>query len=196
MPDIQTPAPVQALQAQFKVRSPFGLFLREDIQPVVILADLTVGSPATAGFPKLAMGFASGAAGGAGNESEVVATGVGGQGIVQVVNKIRAFKATAGVITLRVASGIGTITNSTTKQYNDLRNFSAAQIPTMLLGGKSAAAPEGSLISSEQCDGVVGIEFLVDIILGPADQIVVANNTANEALDVTMYWTEYLLEDR
>ena len=198
MAQIQTPGEVAALMAQFKIRSPFGLLLLEDIQPVVIVADVSGGSVARAGFPKEAIGVVQVTAGGAGAESEVVMTGVGGQGVVQVINRAFLHAPSSGFINIRqgTATAITNITDVTNKQYTDLRSFGAGQVPTLLIGRKTNANPEGSFVGNIAVDGVVATMVELNYIMGPGDQLVFANAQSDEDMGATIFWTEHLLEDR
>jgi len=197
VPRIQTPQHVQALMGDFKIRSPFGLFLREDIQPVVVIADLSGSSVADRGFPRAAMGQDSEAAGGVGTNTEVACVGVGGRGLIYHLTAVIVFHTTDGVFQFRTGAAETTLVdNPDDKTYMDLRivtdrpNLSlAADAPLTANRIGTPVATVGGLAETSHL-------YPLDVVLGAGQFFSVSNSNANEAQTTVFYWTEYLLEDR
>jgi len=192
---IQTPQHVQELQAEFKIREPFGLELLETVQPVYAIATQRVAS---SGFPKKCYGRAAGTAQ-VGVNAEVALTCPTDVGIIILVTKVY-FGDIAGPVQARADDGVpGTpIENtSTNKAFRDTR-INPAQLPDGILQAWDplTAAPNGRSIAEYECPANITVEIVPDVILGGGGYYLIRHLTANTALSVSYEWTEFLLEDR
>lgn len=196
MARIQTPQHVQELQAEFKVREPFGLELLETIQPSYVLAAQKVASQ---GYPRKAFGRLSAGAGGVGTNIECVLSCPANVGIVILLTRL-SFGDIAGPVELRAFDGAA-LTDSTgasvAKQFRDTR-INAAQLPQGIIEGTDplTAAPNGTRIAQVECPADVTVFYEPDVVIGGGGYFLVRHPTANTALAVNFEWTEFLLEDR
>jgi len=198
MARIQTPQHVQELQAEFKVREPFGLELLETIQPTYSLGRQKVAST---GYPRKCIGLFTGAAGGVGTNLELVLSCPADVGIVIVVDELWA-RNLGGAATLRMSIGDPLLTivdTQTTKNFRDARlQPGAAGRPQGIINtcNPLTAAPNGdqiALINGLADDTPI---FKPEIILGGGDFFLLRESNSNTALITVMLWTEFLLEDR
>jgi len=196
MARIQTPQHVQELQAEFKVREPFGLELLETIQPTVDVATQKVASQ---GYPRKCFGRLSVGAGGAGTNVECAIECPTDVGIVILLTKVN-ISDVGGTVELRAFSGtaLGSTTgDSTQKHFRDSR-INPAQRPDGALRGTDplTAAPNGDRIALIEVPAGVTVFIEPDVILGGGGYWLVRQSTANAVLAVGFEWTEFLLEDR
>jgi len=195
MARIQTPQTVQELQAEFKVREPFGLELLETIQPTYQLGRQKIAST---GYPRDAFGVASAGAGGVGTNVECSIQCPANRGIVILVTSI-SFENLAGRVTLRMDDGTPatpSVVVSTTKAWQDGRL--AGGIPDAILEifNPLTAAPNGQFVG--QYSGLADdtITIPLNVVLGGGSYILARDSTANSGNTVNFQWTEFLLEDR
>jgi len=195
MARIQTPQHVQELQAEFKVRQPFGLELLESIQPTYSLGRQKIAST---GYPRNVIGFSSASAGGVGTNIECAVTCPADRGIVILLDEIWIEDIT-GKVTFRITDGVALATVSSepiTKAFRDGRL--EGQIPDGILSiaNPLSAAPNGAVVSQISIPADDTRIFKPDIILGGGAYFLVRQNTANVGMAITFMWTEFLLEDR
>jgi len=201
MPDIQTPVPVQKLRTEFKVRSPFGLFLAEELIPVVLVSDLSGEVPAHSGYPRKCMGRLIVAAGGAGTQAQAVLQSRPNRGIVYVVDKAVCTETAAGSQSWEVRTGqdVTGLTERFTKTFRDLRATGAqAYQPDALMGDSVplAASVDGQVVGSFNGLANTPLEIELGITLGGTEFVNIVVDNLNVVNRVTFYWTEYLAEDR
>jgi len=195
MARIQTPQHVQELQAEFKVREPFGLELLETIQPTYQLGRQKVAS---VGFPKRAFGVIDASAGGVGTHIELSLTCPADRGLVIVLDRI-VLNDVAAVVTMRITDGVAQATVSSTaatKAFQDGRI--ADQIPDGILSTANplTAAPNGRFIGKYACLANDTVQLDLNVILGGGAYLLMRHVASNTALAVSFFWTEFLLEDR
>jgi len=119
MARIQTPQHVQELQAEFKVREPFGLELLETIQPTYSLGRQKIAST---GYPRDAMGRMGVTAGGVGTNAQAVVQGRGGRGVVYLYQRAIIIKPTDGIVEIRASIGATiSVTEALSKTFLDQR---------------------------------------------------------------------------
>ena len=196
MARIQTPQIVEEARAQFKIRDQFNLELLETIQPTYAVSDRRIASTA---YPRSAIGRQARAAGGVGTNAQLEITGRANQGKVYLVDKVEIDSATGTTYQLRIFDGAAiasTQTSSASKAYIDTRLF--AQSPDALLTSSFplTAAPDGLLIATVIMDAAETRVIPLGIVLAEDTYFLIRNLTANEALECTWFWTEFLLEDR
>jgi len=195
MARIQTPQHPQELQAEFKVRGPFGLELLETIQPTYQLGRQKIAS---VGYPLKAIGIVSGAAGGAGTNTEAVLTCPAELGIIILLEQIL-IRNTAGTVSLRIWQGDPLASVQTTflrKAFRDTRIVDSLPQGIIQSAIPLTAAANGLQVGSisSVADDTVIIE--PEVVLGSGGFFLVREDTADAALEVTFMWTEFLLEDR
>lgn len=198
MPLIQTPQPVSKLRTTYKIRSPFGLFLAEDLVPVVMVDDLSGGAVADEGYPRDAMGKGTRLAGGAGTNSQVVCVGVGDRGKIYKVRSAYAAKPAAGFVFVHFSNGadITGLVDQAAKGFSDQRI--SVEPPDMQIGTSApiTASIDGIRVGVYELNGSEGQFIPLDVVLGFGGFVNIVDGTTNETMDVTFHWTEYLLEDR
>jgi len=197
---VQTPQHVQELQREFKIREGFGLELLETIQPTYILA-APVGAVASQGYPRTCVGTINGTAGGVGENVQNSITGPGNRGIIYQITRILTTFVTDGSVDLRIDDGVAiaaTETVSISKRFTDARIPQLASIPDAVLAESSplTAAQDGQLIGRIAGLAATMVDLPVSIILGAGTYFLMSNQTTNENMFTTYFWTEYLLEDR
>jgi len=196
MARIQTPQHVQELQAEFKVREPFGLDLLETIQPTYSLGRQKIAS---VGYPRKCIGQNTGAAGGVGTNIENILVCPADRGIVILLESVwidnlagrNDFRITDGTAPATVSSA-----NLLSKGFRDGRI--TGQIPDGLLqiANPLTAAPNGIEVGRFSCLANTSEQVQLDVILGGGAYFLLRNPTANSSNAVTFLWTEFLLEDR
>jgi len=194
MARIQTPQHVQELQAQFKIRAPFGLELLETIQPTFSVGDQKVAST---GYPRKCMAESQAAAT-ANDNGECIITCPADRGIVLVVDEVW-ISDVAGSLNLRIDDGTALTditTTFSTKGFRDARI--PDQLPDAIVQSANplAAAPNGRSIGLVENPTGVTSRYPVGMILGGGAYFLVRQNSTNAAMTVTFLWTEFLLEDR
>jgi len=197
MARIQTPQHVQELQAEFKVRGPFGLELLETIQPTYQLGRQKVAS---LGYPKRCFGVVSAGAGGVGTNIEVSLTCPANRGIVIVLDRWSyAGPALVTQVHTRITDGVAQATVSstvTTKAFQDGRLATAIPDGILRVANPLTAAPNGQLVGIYSVLSDDTIEIEANIILGGGAYFLVRDVSVNSGVDVNFHWTEFLLEDR
>lgn len=196
MARIQTPQHVQALQAEFKVREPFGLELSETIHPVVVVAD-TTDLVASTGYPRKAFGLIQTGAGGVGTNAQCELEAPAGTGKIFQINGILHERDVSGRLTYRVTDGvpIATPVEVFTKAYADLR---ITENPDLILSGSTplTAAADGRVVGQLNILADTTLYVPMNVILGAGDYFLVRESAANLVQVCTFFWTEYLLADR
>jgi len=196
---IQTPGVWERLRAQFKISHPAVLELEENVTPTVLVGDISGTFHASHGYPRLAMGTRTIAAGGAGTQAEGILQGPGANsGKLYYIRGVWVSKATAGFLQIRPSLGADqlTLTSLASKGYLDQRI--SGGVPDLVLAELTplSAAAHGTEIArwgllANQMDFVA-----IEATLGNTGFLNVMNGTANEALTITFIWEEHLLEDR
>lgn len=196
MARIQTPQHVQELQAEFKVREPFGLELLETIQPTYQLGLQKVASQ---GYPRKCFGTNFAGAGGVGTNVECALRCPGNVGIIILLETISVTNL-ATTFTLRSDDGVAmasvTGTNGT-KSFRDTR-INPLQLPDgiMEVANPLTAAPNGRQIGLAGVVADTTLVLDVDVVLGSDGYFLCRSDTVNASFNVTFMWTEFLLEDR
>jgi len=193
MARIQTPQHVQELQAEFKVREPFGLELLETIQPTYSLGRQKIAST---GYPRKCIAIIVGGAGGVGTNIELALECPSDIGIVILLEQIWV---NAGSAEFRIDDGVAMATVSsspTTKNFRDARLTGQRPDGILRIANPLTAAPNGDLVASLSVITADVKIFSPEIILGGGAYFLVRAVNANNALTATMLWTEFLLEDR
>jgi len=191
---IQTPQHVQELQAEFKVREPFGLELLETIQPTYSLGRQKIAST---GYPRKAMAVVSAGAGGVGTNIENIILCPSDVGIIVLLEEIW-IENIGGRVTFRLTDGVAPATVSSTPnaaRYRDGRLPGRAQA-TFAIANPLTAAPNGEFVSQVACLADDTKIFPFDVILGAGDYFLTRQSTANAGMTTTFLWTEFLLADR
>jgi len=193
---IQTPQHVQELQAEFKVREPFGLELLETIQPTYQLGLQKVASQ---GYPRKAFGSAHANAGGVGTNNEIALRCPADIGIIILLETV-SITNLASTVTLRADDGVAMasiVGTDITKQFRDTR-INPAQQPDGIMetANPLTAAPNGRHVAIIAVVADTTLVHRVDVVLGGGGYFLVRHDTVNAALDVDFMWTEFLLEDR
>jgi len=196
MARIQTPQHVQELQAEFKVREPFGLELLETIQPTYQLGLQKVASQ---GYPRKCMGIVIGAAGGVGTNTECAISCPSDIGII-ILLESWSINHLNGNVTARADDGVAMATPATiqtTKAFRDTR-INPAQLPDAILQDNDplTAAPNGRQVGIYSVQTTDTNVFKVDAVIGGGGYFVIRRESSNTAMDVCFVWTEFLLEDR
>lgn len=196
---IQTPRPVQKLRGEYKLREQLDLTLASELVPVVLVDDLSGPSVADPGYPRDAMGIISVPGGGAGTNVQCVCVGTGNRGKIYRINRAIVQKPTAGRAQIQLGLGatITGLTNIVTKGYLDGRV--GTEVPDLSIQESTplTAAIDGTqvgIISFDVADQQLDIDL--GWILPGGEFASIVNQTADEQLRVTYFWTEYLLEDR
>jgi len=195
MARIQTPQDVQELQARFKVREAFGLELLETIQPTYQMGAQKVAST---GFPRTAFGIVSAAAGGAGTNLECGIRCPPNRGIILLVEKVVLLDLGAQV-SFRMTDGVAMTPISATpasKAFRDGRLVGLIPDAILEVANPLTAAPNGQNVGAYSTIADDVKEIALDVILGDDAYFAVRHSTANTALTVNYFWTEFLLEDR
>jgi len=196
MARIQTPQHVQELQAEFKVRSTFGLELLETVQPTYALG---VQKVASQGYPRKAFGFCAGAAGGVGTNVECIIRCPEDIGIIILVEEF-SFDNIGGEIQARADDGVlptPIVGVQVNKQFRDTR-INPAVLPDAIIETSNplTAAPAGNPIGQYSVLADATQFIPVDCVLGGGGYFLVRSSTPNQALEIMFRWTEFLLEDR
>lgn len=195
MARIQTPQHVQELQAEFKVREPFGLELLETIQPTYSLGRQKIAST---GYPRKCIGQIAGAAGGVGTNIEVALQCPANTGIVALVTRFSLVNL-GGSCTSRITDGTAMATvsgQSTAKAFADGRLAGRIPETIMDIANPLTAAPNGLLVGTWAVTADEVLHVPTEVILGGGAYFLIRNGTANGAITVNFEWTEFLLEDR
>jgi len=192
---IQTPQHVQELQAEFKVREPFGLELLESIQPTYSLGRQKIAS---VGYPKKAIAIVSASAGGVGTNIECALRCPADIGIVISLDEIW-LNDLGGSVTMRITDGTAMATISSTptdKAWRDARVTASQPQGVTEIANPLTAAPNGRLIAIVSCLTDDTKIFKPKVILGGDAYFLVRRSSSNSGLTLTFLWTEFLLEDR
>lgn len=195
MARIQTPQHVQELQAEFKVREPFGLDLLETIQPTYQLGRQKIAS---VGYPKRCFAAVSAAAGGVGTQIECALECPAGRGIL-ILLESASVENIGGRVTGRITDGVAMATvssNPTTKAFQDGRVTASQPDGILAIANPLSAAPNGSFIGQYACLADDTLTIPYDVILGGGAYFLIRHSTSNAGLTVNFVWTEFLLEDR
>jgi len=195
MARIQTPQHVQELQAEFKVREPFGLELLESIQPTYQLGRQKIAS---VGFPKRCFGAISGAAGGVGTNLELALECPAGRGIIILLESV-SIENTNGRMTGRITDGVAmasVTSNPLTKAFQDGRTTDSLPDGIFNVANPLTAAPNGSFIGQYSCRTDETLILPFNVVLGGAAYFLMRHSSANVGATVNFMWTEFLLEDR
>lgn len=193
MADIQNPDPVQKLLRQYRIRSPFGIHLAEELVPVVVVDDISGSSVADRGYPRDAVGTAE------------VAAAVGFNGIVAWIptNLVLAHLTTI-IVSFDVDQGftvrlldqddvITGLTNVTTRKFFDTR---LTTLPGVTVGRRNTTTgTEGTQIMNLNVLADDPIFIDVSGVASGGGGIIVRCSTSNVLMRVTYLWTEYLLQD-
>jgi len=195
MARIQTPQTVQEVQAEFKIRESFGLEMLETIQPTY---DVGRGKVASTGYPRKAVGLCSGAAGGVGTNLECTLICPADIGLVIVLERI-IIEDIGGLLSIRMSTGVAQATvssNPITKAFRDGRLATILPQGILAIANPLSAASNGIGVGLINVAAATTLRFDLDMVLGGGSWAGLRNSTANDALSVTFFWTEYLLEDR
>lgn len=169
--------------------------LEESIQPVALVSDL-VANNLFEGFPKHAYGRCVRAAGGVGTNVQCIIQSVPDRGIVYHVTGAWITAPTAGIQMLIGNAVLAANVPATDKAYADARD---ASLPNALLTTSIpiTASLEGRFFTLLNVTGSEAQRWVpLNFVLGELGFLNIANDTANEVLEVNWQWTEYLLEDR
>jgi len=195
MARIQTPQHVQELQAEFKVREPFGLELLETIQPTYSLGRQKIAST---GYPRRCFGTIAAAAGGVGTNIECSIRCPANVGILTLVESFSVVSIADG-IQLRMDDGVAMtpITSAVaTKAFQDSRLSANLPESVLEIANPLTAAANGTRVGNYETVLDNTVEFPLDVVLGGDGYILIRTSAANAALTVNWVWTEFLLEDR
>jgi len=196
MTSLNTPAPVQKLRVQYKIREPFDVFLAQDLVPVTIVDDLSGASIADVGYPRRARGFVTAAAVAA-QIAQCQCVGVLGVGKIFHITGVTVDSPTAQNLLLRVndpAVALAGATNVTTKDFMD--RGASGQIPDLAVSQITSATIFGRIVGEFRLVASISSHIDLDIVLRGADFVAVTANNTNTALSASWEWTEYRLEDR
>ena len=200
MPELTDPILKEKLRTGLKIRTPFGLFLSEDVSPVILLADYSGEVPADLGYPRRCMGRVVVAAGGAGTQAQAILEGRGDRGIVYVVNRVVVSDDSATRFEVRTGQAVtGAPTERLTKSYMDLRvTGDAAFQPNALMSVNTplAAAVIGQVIATYRALGSTNAVVDLGIVLGDGQFVNVVVDNTNAGFTCNFFWTEHLAEDR
>lgn len=196
---IQTPSVWERLRSQFKIRDPAVLELRDDVQPTVLVSDVSGTFHASHGYPRNAMGSLTVAAGGAGTQAEAILQGPDGNtGKLYRITGVYVSTTTSGFIQIRPSLGAAqlTLTSLDSKGYLDQRVSDVP--PDIILAALTplSAAAHGTEIGRWEVLADRADFIPLDVTLGNTGFLVIMNGTANEALTCTFLWEEHFLEDR
>jgi len=178
-----------------RIAEQFGLDVDETISLTVPVADL-VNPNLFEGYPKGAMARTSSGAGGVGTNVQCILQSRPDRGIIYHVTGVHIGTVITGNTFLRIGNAALAAPGETLdKAYTDSRD---AGIPNMFTGDSTplTAAVEGTPIALYDLSTVEAFFLPLDIVLAENGFVIVQNGTANEALDASWRWTEYLLEDR
>jgi len=193
---IQTPQHVQELQAEFKVREQFGLELLETIQPTYSLGRQKIASE---GYPRKCFGAVQAGAGGVGTNIECAIECPSGVGIIILVEKF-VIESTAARVLYNMTDGVAMATVSssptTRKAFRDGRISNIVPQAIFRIANPLTAAPNGVEVGRVSSVSADTVQLEVDVVLGGGDYFLCRHGTANTALTVSWFWTEFLLEDR
>jgi len=195
MARIQTPQHVQELQAEFKIREPFGLELLETIQPTYSLGRLKIAST---GYPRRCMAVVSAGAGGVGTNIEnILLAPPAASGVIIILEEIWV-EDVGGRVTFRMTDGVAPATISGTPnvaRYRDSR-LPGRPVSTLAIANPLTAAPNGEFVAQVACPSDDTKVFQFDVILGEGGYFLTRDSTANSGMTTTFLWTEFLLADR
>jgi len=199
MHDVQNPGIAEALRAEFKVRGELGqLSIGNLIQPMVIVSDLSASSVASRRYPRDCIGFVSPTAVVA-ERSQALAIGVGDEGKIYNLTAALITKPGAGGVFLTFSNGAAEpagVTSVVTKGFMDQRIGS--ELPTMRVGHVTdgGSGIDGTVVGQVDFGARDTVLVPLNVTLGSGQWILFGNQTTDETVETTFYWTEYLLEDR
>jgi len=197
MARIQTAGTVDAVRARFKVRETFELELIEGLLPVVVVDNISDPIASTT-YPRDCMAFVTPGPTVA-EFSHAIIAGQTDVGKVWKVTGAFAFKATAAIVQVRASLGLAIPTpdaeETNQKTFTDMRVSRAGALPDARMIEHDAAVIVGTLVGEVQIPLAETIWIPLNYTLGPDDWVALVNETANELLRVTYFWTEYLLGD-
>jgi len=173
-----------------RVTEPMSINLGETIHPVVLVDALEVGSAKD--YPKSCWGRTAPPGGGPGLESTGTISGPVDMGIVVVVTDVYINVTTAGLVDFYIGNGlaIGTPGNRSFADVRDTGTPNAITHWATPAGRFGAVCGVFEVLAGEQ------IHIPVNFILGDDDFLSIVNETADDPMDVTYRWTEYLATDR
>lgn len=196
---VQNPGIAEALRAELKLRGEMGqLSIGNLIQPMIIVSDLSQSSVASRRYPRDCMGFISPTAVVA-ERSQALAIGVGLEGKLYNVTAALITKPTAGGVFINVSNGEDEpagVTSVLTKGFMDQRL--AAELPTMRIGHVTdgGAGIDGTTVGQVDFGARDTVLVPMNFVLGDGQWVLCGNQTVDETVEVSYFWTEYLLEDR
>jgi len=196
MARIQTPQHVQELQAEFKVRTPFGLELLETIQPTYSLGRQKIAST---GYPRRCIGVIAASAGGVGTNIECSLRCPANVGIITLVESFTIFGSGTSQGQLRMDDGVAMATISSVeveKGFQDSRLASILPETIMEIANPLTAAPNGRRVGEYPSEADSGRRIDLNVVLGSDGYLLVRNPVANLGMTINWQWTEFLLEDR
>lgn len=196
----QTPQTAEKLRTRYKIRESMGnIVIPDAVFPVALVDDLTGGSPGDTGYPRLCLGLIDAPAV-AGQSPICVIQMPDGVGKIARLTNVILNKETAGNVGLRLgeSAAVPSVTPDVTKGWANqlVANAYPGQVPDMQLGGTTSAASTGSLVEQYAMEADVAQQIGMDILMGGGSWVSLTGGTHNEALEIQIRWTEYLLEDR
>jgi len=175
------------------------IVIPDAVFPVALVDDLTGGSPGDTGYPRLCLGLIDAPAV-SGQSPVCVLQMPADVGKVARLTNVILNKETAGNIGLRLSENVAvpSVTPDTTKGWANqlVSNAYPGQIPDMQLGSTTSASHPGSLVEQYAMEAGVAQQIGMDILMGGGSWISLVGGTHNEAIEIQIRWTEYLLEDR
>lgn len=197
MPLIQTAQTTEKVRLQYKVRSPFGLFLAEDLVPVVVVDNLSGASVGDQGYPRDAFGRDSEGVGGAGLNSTVCIAATPDAGpVILHVTGVKVFLGATGTFQVRMIPTLSGWTEGGRTRYQDNREPGDTNA---FVGAKTilTASLEGDAIIQQSLLINTTADIPLSCVLQPGQGPLAVNaDTAQVLVGVTWFWTEYLLENR
>jgi len=197
--DIQSPNPGQKVARQYRIQGGVNLFLETGLRPVVIVDDLSGGGVADRGFPRNAAGARTEPAGGVGTNAQCMVHNVAGKGIIaHVTQALVVSTAAPDTVQLRVGNATSGDLGLTivVARYRDVRVVTPTNA---IVGGNTplTAAIDGVLVQTwRNVNGTTDSVLLpMDFILGDDDFVNINNGATNAGLQVSYWWTEYLLDE-
>jgi len=195
MTHINRPAVTEKLIRAYGLTGPPEIILGNVLNPVTLIDDLSGASPFDSGYPRDAAGRVNVAAEAA-EKGECVWQP--GANLVCVLTSIIIWNSTAaGTFQLRhmnrTQTAAGQSIETTNKAFLDCRTTDR---PGVQIGGKTTGGADGTLITTIRALQNSPLQIPMNVVgenlLGG---LIVFNDTANQVMEASFFWTEYLMSE-
>jgi len=170
----------------------FGSTVSDELVGVTLIGDVTGSDQISVEYPRFALGSeVTGAA--VATNAEFAAIQPVDSGIWSYIEAAYVLPSAAGTIQVRFGT-IGGLTESSEKAW---RNLAVPGAPSLFIGNKTNPTLEGALVGRFRSAGTEPFLIPLGVMIPPTGQgLIIAAQTQNVSLTVTLFWKEILQRDQ